>query len=121
VLIPHSKTPFHNACFAGNVTNLDFIEYLHEVGADPNARDCLWKTPLFYTYPHAPGAAKFLLNWPTTDANLSSRSGVSFLAGVREVIPTDICDQIALPGDPERVHLLLLLQQWREIDDMVVR
>jgi hypothetical protein len=32
---------------------------------------------------NAPGAAKFLLNWPTTDINITTGSGASFLARVR--------------------------------------
>jgi ankyrin repeat protein len=84
----HGKTAMHHACFAANVTNLDFIEYLLKDGADPNAQDHLEKTPLMLTPPHAPGAAKFLLNWPNTDVNmLSTCSGLSFLDGVRSTIP----------------------------------
>jgi hypothetical protein len=82
----YRRTPLHKACFAGNVTNLDFVEYLLEAGADPNARDHTGMTPLFYTYPHAPGAANFLLNWPTTDANITGRSGVSFRSAVRRTL-----------------------------------
>jgi ankyrin repeat protein len=79
-------TPLHRACFSGNVTNLDFVEYLLEVGADPNAQDRSGRTPLLYTTPDAPGAAKFLLNWPTTDVNITTQSGESFLAKVRSTI-----------------------------------
>jgi ankyrin repeat protein len=28
----HGKTPLHRACYSGNVTNLDFVEYLLEEG-----------------------------------------------------------------------------------------
>jgi hypothetical protein len=31
---PHVKTPLHVACYAGNVTNLDFVELMLEAGAD---------------------------------------------------------------------------------------
>jgi hypothetical protein len=68
---PYGKTPLHYACFAAFVTNLDFIELLLEAGADPNAQDHLGMTPLMNTTPVVPGAAKFLLNWPTTDVNPS--------------------------------------------------
>jgi hypothetical protein len=33
--ISQRETPLHRACFSGNVTNLDIVEYLLEVGADP--------------------------------------------------------------------------------------
>jgi hypothetical protein len=46
----------HNACFAGVVTNLDFVEFLLE-GADPNAQAYMGVTPLMLTTPYAPGAA----------------------------------------------------------------
>jgi hypothetical protein len=56
-----------------NVTNLDFVEYLLEVGADPNAQTIGTDT---VDVPYrVPGAAKFLLNWPTTDVNITTRSG----------------------------------------------
>jgi hypothetical protein len=77
------RTPLHRACFSHVVTNLDFVEHLLEAGADPIARDYLEMTPLMYTISEAPGAAKFLLNWPTTDANITTRSGATFLAVVR--------------------------------------
>jgi hypothetical protein len=32
-------TPFYRAYYAGNVTNLDLVEFLLEKGADPNAQD----------------------------------------------------------------------------------
>jgi hypothetical protein len=80
VSIPFGTTPLHYACYAGNVTNLDFVELLLEEGADPNSQDSRGQTPLMWTTYFAPGAAKFLLNWPTTDANINTRSGTSFLA-----------------------------------------
>jgi hypothetical protein len=82
----------HKACHWANVTNLDFVELLLEKGADPNAEDPKGLTPLMYTMPDAPGAAKFLLNWPTTDANITGRPGQSFLARVRLTI-TNFSDQ----------------------------
>jgi hypothetical protein len=112
VSIPRSRTPLHDACSSFNVTNLDFIEYLLEAGADPNAQDHLGKTPLMTTIPDAAGAAKFLLKWPTTDANITSRSGKSFLARVRSLI-------IAY-SNAEQVQQQFLLRQWREIEEMLV-
>jgi hypothetical protein len=115
----HSMTPLHRACFSGNVTNLDFVEYLLEAGADPKAQDHTGRTPLMYTTPNAPGAAKFLLNWPTTDANTTSRSGDFFLARVRSTISA-FCDKAARPDNPETVKHQFQLQQWREIEAMLV-
>jgi hypothetical protein len=119
VRIPKGETPLHHACFGGNVTNLDFIEYLLKAGADPNAQNNLGATPLMYTGPNAPGAATFLLKWPTTDANITDRSGESFLVKVRSTI-TIFSDAIARPDNPEQVQDQFLLQQWRDIEDMLV-
>jgi hypothetical protein len=102
-------TPLHHACHSGVVTNLDFVEYLLEVGADPNAEVRQGVPPLMCTLPGAPGAAKFLLNWPTTDANITTRSGGSFLDATRSFI-TEISDLIAVPYNPEKVQHQLLLQ-----------
>jgi hypothetical protein len=113
------KTPLHYACWAIRVTNLDFVELLLKKGADPNAQDHRGLTPLMYTNKYAPGAAKFLLNWPTTDANITSRSGGSFLAKVCIDIKY-FSDQIAVPDNPERIQHQFLLRQWREIKDMLV-
>jgi hypothetical protein len=113
------KTPLHNACYGRNVTNLDFVELILEQGADPNFQDNLEMTPLMMTIPDAPGAAKCLLNWSTTDANTTTQSGASFLAIVRLVI-ADFSDQIALPANPYQVQDRFLLQQWREIEKMLV-
>jgi hypothetical protein len=59
------------------VTNLDFVEFLLQEGADVNAQEHWELTPLMVTNPHAPGAAKFLLNWPTTDVNITTLYGGS--------------------------------------------
>jgi ankyrin repeat protein len=117
--IPHGVTPLHTACYSGNVTNLDFVEYLLEQGADPNAQNYLGATPLMYTMPDAPGAAKFLLNWSTTDIDITTRSGDSFLAGVRFTI-TDLSDKVARPDNLEKIQHQFQLQQWREIEGMLV-
>jgi hypothetical protein len=120
VSIPFRKTPLHNACSSYVVTNLDFVEYLLDVGADPNAQDFRGLTPLMCTTPDAPGAAKFLLNWLTTDANITTRSGASFLARVR-LTTTCFSEVVALPDNPERVQHQFKLQQWREIEAMLVK
>jgi hypothetical protein len=116
---PYGLTPLHNACFNCNVTNLDFIELLLEEGADPNFQEHLGLTPLAFTIDKAPGAAKFLLNWPTTDANITYRSGASNLAKVRNTV-SSFSNKVALPDNPERVQHKFLLQQWREIEEMLV-
>jgi hypothetical protein len=111
-------TPLHIACCGGTVTNLDFIQLLLEKVLDPNSQDHLGTTPLMWTTPTAPGAAKFLLNWPTTDANITTQSGASFLARVRESVV--YCSDNARPGNPARVQHQFLLRQWREIEEMLV-
>jgi hypothetical protein len=106
---PQGGTPLHNACNSCNVTNLDFVKLLLEEGADPNFQDPLGFTPLMCTISGAPGAAKFLLNWPTTDVNFTTRSGASFLALVRMTVE-NCSDQVALPDIPDQVQQQVLLQ-----------
>jgi hypothetical protein len=118
VSIPQDITPLHSACYSGIVTNLDLVEYLLEEGADPNAQDHSGSTPLMYTIPNAPGAAKFLLNRPTTDANIISASGASFLAVVRSKI-TAFSVKVARPDSPEQVQDQFLIQQWTAIEEML--
>jgi hypothetical protein len=118
VSIPDGRTPLHSACSGVNVTNLDFVELLLKEGADPNAQISMGVTPLMITIPHAPGAAKFLLNWPTTDVNITT-GGVSFMLWVRSEI-ANFSTRVALPGNPEKVQHQFLLQQWRGIEVMVV-
>jgi hypothetical protein len=73
-----------------------------------------------FTLNLAPGAAKFLLNWPTTDVNIRYPSGESsFLVRVRSPIASFI-DAIAFPDHPEKVEHQFLLKQWREIEEMLV-
>jgi hypothetical protein len=74
---------------------------------------------LMYTTTDAPGAAKFLLNWPTTDANITSRSGESFQSNVRGVQKL-FSDKLARPDNPDTVQDQFLLQQWRGIEEMLV-
>jgi hypothetical protein len=73
-----------------------------------------------YTTPDAPGTAKFLLNWPTADANVTSQSGASFLARVRS-LNSDLSDQIVLiHDDPDRAQRQFVIQQWRDIEELLV-
>jgi hypothetical protein len=116
---PQGRTPLHEACHTSNVTNLDFVELLLEAGSDPNAQDHRGLTPLMYTTAHAPGAAKFLLNWPTTDVNITNRYGNSILDRVREAVK-HFSDEVARPDNTEKVQHRFLLQQWRSIEEMLV-
>jgi hypothetical protein len=72
------------------------------------------------TTPNAPGAAKFLLNWPSTDINVSNRSGASFVVGVRKALKY-FTDKVALPDNPDQIQDQFLLQQWREIEEMLAK
>jgi hypothetical protein len=120
VSIPHGMTPLHNACYAGNVTNLDLVELLLEEGADPNIQDHLGATPLRRSLPNAPGAAKFLLNWPTMDVNIIYRAGESILAMARQLI-LSYSTLAASRDNPNQVQDQVLLQQWREIEKILAK
>jgi hypothetical protein len=119
VSIPDGLTPLHKACSSGFVTNLDFVEFLLEAGADPNAHGHAGTTPLMYTAPDAPGAAKFLLNWPTTDVNITSRSGLSFHDAVQRTLEY-FSYKLAIPDNPETVQHQFAIRQWREVEEMLV-
>jgi hypothetical protein len=67
------------------------------------------------TIPDAPGAAKFLLNWPTTDVNITTRSGESFRTRVCSTITAN-SDQLTIIANPDQVPHQFLLQQWNEIE-----
>jgi hypothetical protein len=76
------NTPLLLACHSEMTTNLDFIQLLLENGADPNIPNYEGLAPLMATANMAPGAAKCLLKWPTTDVNITAKSGMSFLTCV---------------------------------------
>jgi hypothetical protein len=116
---PLGQTPLHYACDGNAVTNLDFVELLLKKGADPNVQDLMGVTPLMCTTKNAPGAAKFLMNWPTTDVNITTRSGLSFLAAVRGTVEY-FSDKVARPDNPDRVQHEFVLRQWRAIEVMLV-
>jgi hypothetical protein len=118
-MIPLNMTPLHSACHGGVVTNLDFIELLLKKGANPNAQDNVGMTPLMYTTPNAPGAATFMLNWPTTDANITTRSGESFLDRICRTIE-QFSNKVARPDNPDSVQHQFLLRQWCAIHEMLV-
>jgi ankyrin repeat protein len=102
------------------VTNLDFVELLLKEGADTNAQDHIGMTALMCTILDAPSVAKFLLNWPTTDANIITQSGASFLAGVRRAITAYFFDVATRPDNRNKVQHQFLLLQWKEIEEMLV-
>jgi hypothetical protein len=116
-VIPHGSTALHKACSTAVVTNLDLIEYLLVKGADPNALDRLGVTPLMYTTSFAPGAAKFVLNWPTTDLNIINLTGETFLASVKDAVQY-LSDQTV--DHPDHIQQTLMLQQWREVEEILV-
>jgi hypothetical protein len=110
---PIAVTPLQKACATTSVTNLDFVELLLKEGADPNAQDCEGLTPLMFATMNAPGAAKFLLSWPTTDVNITTGSGESILTRVRTALTLMSCL-------PDEIQYQFLLQQWRDIEVMLV-
>jgi hypothetical protein len=59
-----------------------------EEGADPNAQDHRDRHR-WMRYCSTCLGAMFLLNWPTTDANITTRSGLSFPVRVRQLLPVD--------------------------------
>jgi hypothetical protein len=118
------RTPLHVACNSTEVTNLDFIQLLLEKGASPNAQDVDGMTPVMYTVEMAPGAAKFLLEWctpPTTDIDIHiiNQLGITLSDMVHSTID-EISDHHAAPDCPDRAKDAFLLQQWREIEKMLV-
>jgi hypothetical protein len=119
VSIPQKTTPLHTACFSGVVTNLDLIELLLEEGSDPNAQHTLGMTPMMVTTKLAPSAAKFMLHWPTTDVNITNYDGESFLAKVHKTIAA-LSMAVTFPNNPELVQHQFVLQQWRDVEEMLL-
>jgi hypothetical protein len=113
-------TPLHNACWGGYCTNLDFIQLLLDHGANPNAKSSDAATPLHYTYPHAPGAAKFLLTYSDkTDPDILTNDRQSFLAMVRSSI-VEFTSIARLPRNPHPEMMLFQVKQWEEVEKLLV-
>jgi hypothetical protein len=123
--LPHGRTPLHIACHPTTVTNLDFIQLLLEKGANPNFQDSEGRSPVMSTVKFAPGAAKFLLEWPTSppttdiDIHITNRAGVTLLGLVHSTVEA-FSDHNAQHDSPDqRATHVFLLQQWREIEKML--
>ena len=117
VVMPEGTTALHYAC-SNSVINLELIEFLLQSGADPNAKNHAGNTPLMWTTDWAPGAAKVLIEWPTTDVNILSQAGNSMLAyvGITKQLFSGMTDE-----NPRRlVEDFFLLQQWLEVEEMLV-
>jgi hypothetical protein len=110
--------PLHSACSSDVVTNIGFI-YLLQNGANPNTRNNLGLMPLMSAFKWAPGAAKVLIEWPTTNANIIYKSGRTVLALVRMVIE-ELSDEVDSLENPRRAEDQFVLQQWRENEDMLM-
>jgi hypothetical protein len=113
-------TPLHVACFSGYCTNLDYIQLLLDHGANPNAKDSKGATPLQYTLPAAPGAAKCLLTYSDkTDPDIDMNDGRSFLFMVRCAI-AECTSEARLPNNLEKERLLFVLKQWEEVETLLI-
>jgi hypothetical protein len=119
--MPTCTTPLHTACCTSGVINLEFIDFLLQRGADPNARNHRGATPLMWTTRWAPGAAKALIDWPATDVNIVDQDGLSVLTLVREAMET-ISYTVDRPGNAcRKAEDQSRLQQWREVEEMLVK
>jgi ankyrin repeat protein len=122
--ITHSdeKTPLHFACRSSVVTNLAFIQLLLENGADPNAQNKYVAPPLPRTIPRSPATAKLLLEWQSTDVNVTTNQGDSYLALVR-FTSTNFSDAVTRFSNSDQSDVVksrFVLQQWREIEEILV-
>jgi hypothetical protein len=72
-----------------------------------------------HTTPDAPGAAKLLPNLPGTEVNITNRYGESFLGRVRSTI-TAFSGQLTGPDNPNLIQHQFVIQQWRDIQEMLV-
>jgi hypothetical protein len=103
----------HKACFALNLTNLDFVELLLKSGTDAaNTQDhAEGRTLLSYTTQFAPGAANFLLSSPQPRTSiLPINLDIPSYSGFARLFP-DYSDQI---------RETFLLKQWRDIEEILV-
>jgi hypothetical protein len=90
-------------------------------GANPNTKDSDGNTPLYYTVPGAPGAAKFLLTYSNkTDPDILMNDGRSFLAMVRSCLEKCTAYTAALGPLPDRETYLFQVKQWKEVEKLLV-
>jgi hypothetical protein len=119
-IMPNGTTPLHTACCSAGVTNLEFINFLLQNGANPNARNHKGATPLMWTTEWAPSAAKILIEWPATDVNIVDRKGFSMLTFVRQVLE-NISGATNRPGNAcRKAEDRFRLQQWLDVEQMLV-
>jgi hypothetical protein len=114
---PNGCTSLHIAC---NTT------LLLENRANPNVQDSYGMTSVMATVQFAPGAVKFLLGWSTPptidiDIHITDQTGATLLDMVHSTID-EISDPHAAVYDSldQQVIHAFLLQQWREIEKMLV-
>jgi hypothetical protein len=113
-------TSLHYACQSGVTTNLEFIKFLLNNGANQNALSTSGKTPLLLTSALAPSAVKFLIEWPGTDVNhVADSTGISSLALVRVCI-TIFIRALQHTNFSLEAEYRFIRKQWHEIDDMLV-
>jgi hypothetical protein len=99
---------------------LAFIQLLVENGADPNAQDQYGETPFLRTIPYSPAVAKVLLERHSTDVNVTTDKGFSFLAAIRLYVNSEKLTRFPNSDHPEVVKVRFVLQQWRVIEEIPV-
>jgi ankyrin repeat protein len=90
---------------------------LMDHGANPNEQNTECETPLHYTSPNAPRAAKFLLMYSDkTDPDILANDGQSsFLSMVRRNIAKGTSE--AFPHNPHPETMLFQVEQWKEVEN----
>jgi hypothetical protein len=120
---PHGMiaTPLHLACLLAFVTNLDFIELLlAEKGADPNAQDHFGENTVDVHHPVCSRCSQI-----STELAYHGRQ---YYRAIWRVLPlgrvrltiTTLSDKVALPDNPCQIQDQFQIQQWRDIEEMLV-